>query len=29
MEYLILIAVVSIMAVYALIVVGCLKQSEW
>jgi hypothetical protein len=29
MEYLILVAVVSMMALYALIIVGCLKQSEW
>ena len=29
MEYLILVAVVSIMALYALIIVGCLKQREW
>jgi ABC-type transport system involved in cytochrome c biogenesis permease subunit len=29
MEYLILIAVVSVMALYALIIVGCLKQPEW
>jgi hypothetical protein len=29
MEYLILIAVVSMAAVYALIIVGCLKQPEW
>jgi len=29
MEYLILVAVVSIMALYALIIVGCLKQKEW
>jgi len=29
MEYLILVAVVLIMAVYALIIVGCLKQPEW
>jgi hypothetical protein len=29
MEYLILLAVVSMMALYALIVVGCLKQPEW
>jgi hypothetical protein len=29
MEYLILIAVVSMMALYALIIVGCLKQPEW
>jgi len=29
MEYLILVAVVSIMVLYALIIVGCLKQREW
>lgn len=29
MEYLILVAVVSMMALYALIMVGCLKQPEW
>jgi hypothetical protein len=29
MEYLILVAVVSIMALYALIIVGCLKHPEW
>jgi hypothetical protein len=29
MEYLILVAVVSIMALYAVIIVGCLKQPEW
>jgi hypothetical protein len=29
MEYLILVAVVSMMALYALIIVGCLKQPEW
>jgi len=29
MEYLILIAVVAMMALYALINVGCLKQPEW
>ncbi len=29
MEYLILVAVVSMMALYALIIVGCLKQREW
>ena len=29
MEYLILVAVVSTMALYALIIVGCLKQPEW
>ena len=29
MEYLILVAVVSMMALYALIIVGCLKQLEW
>ena len=29
MEYLILIAVVLVMALYALIIVGCLKQPEW
>ena len=28
MEYLILVAVVSMMALYALIIVGCLKQPE-
>jgi hypothetical protein len=29
MEYPILVAVVSMMALYALIIVGCLKQPEW
>lgn len=29
MEHLILIAVVSVVALYALIIVGCLKQPEW
>jgi hypothetical protein len=29
MEYLILVAVVSMTALYALIIVGCLKQPEW
>jgi F0F1-type ATP synthase membrane subunit c/vacuolar-type H+-ATPase subunit K len=29
MEYLILAAVVSVMALYALIIVVCLKQPEW
>jgi hypothetical protein len=29
MDYLILVAVVSMMALYALIIVGCLKQPEW
>ena len=29
MEYLILIAVVAAMALYALIIIGCLKQPEW
>ena len=29
MEYLILVAVVSMMALYALIIMGCLKQPEW
>jgi len=29
MEYLILAAVVSMMALYALIIIGCLKQPEW
>jgi hypothetical protein len=29
MEYLILVAVVAIMALYASIIVGCLKQPEW
>ena len=29
MEYLILVAVVGMMALYALIIVGCLKQPEW
>jgi len=29
MAYLILIAVVAMMALYALIIVGCLKQPEW
>ena len=29
MEYLILVAVVAVMVLYALIIVGCLKQPEW
>jgi hypothetical protein len=29
MEYLILVAVVSVMALYALIIVVCLKHPEW
>ena len=29
MEYLILVAVGSMMALYALIIVGCLRQPEW
>jgi hypothetical protein len=29
MEYLVLVAVVSTVALYALIIVGCLKQPEW
>jgi preprotein translocase subunit SecE len=29
MEYLILVAVVSVAAFYALIIIGCLKQPEW
>ena len=29
MEYLILVAVVSMMALYALIIIGCLRQPEW
>jgi hypothetical protein len=29
MEYLILAAVVSMMALYALIIIGCLNQPEW
>jgi hypothetical protein len=29
MEYLILVAVVSMMALYAVIIVGCLKHPEW
>jgi hypothetical protein len=29
MEYLILVAVASMMALYALIIVGCLRQTEW
>jgi hypothetical protein len=29
MEYVILVAVVAMMALYALIIVGCLKQPEW
>jgi hypothetical protein len=29
MEYLILVAVVSMMALYAVIIVGCFKQPEW
>ena len=29
MQYLILAAVLTMMALYALIVVGCLRQPEW
>jgi hypothetical protein len=29
MQYLILTAVLTVMALYALIVVGCLRQPEW
>jgi len=29
MEYPILVAVLTMMALYALIIVGCLKQPEW
>lgn len=29
MQYLILAAVLAMMALYALIIVGCLKQPEW
>jgi hypothetical protein len=29
MEYLISLAVISMMALYALIIIGCLKQPEW
>ena len=29
MEYLILVAVVAMAALYALIIVGCLKHPEW
>lgn len=29
MEYLILVGVVAIMALYALIIAGCLRQPEW
>jgi hypothetical protein len=29
MEYLILAAIAAMMALYALIIVGCLKQPEW
>ena len=29
MEYLILVAALSVMALYALIIVVCLKQPEW
>jgi len=29
MEYLILVAVVSMIALYALIIVGCMKEPEW
>ena len=29
MQYLILAAVLSMMALYTLIIVGCLKQPEW
>ena len=29
MQYLVLVGVVSMMALYALIIAGCLKQPEW
>lgn len=29
MEYLIPVGVVAMMALYALIIVGCMKQPEW
>ena len=29
MQYLILAAVLTVMALYAVIVVGCLRQPEW
>jgi hypothetical protein len=29
MQYLILAAVLSMMALYAVIIVGCLRQAEW
>jgi hypothetical protein len=29
MEYLIVVAVISVMALYALIIVGCTKHPEW
>jgi hypothetical protein len=29
MEYLILVGVVAMVALYALIIIGCLKQPEW
>jgi hypothetical protein len=29
MDYLILVAVILMMALYALIIVGCLKEPEW
>ena len=29
MEYLIVIGVVAMMALYAVIIAGCLKQAEW
>ena len=29
MEYMILVAVAAMMALYALIIIGCLKQPEW
>jgi hypothetical protein len=29
MEYLIVIGVVAMMALYAVIITGCLKQPEW
>ena len=29
MEYLIVIGVVGVMALYAVIIVGCFKQPEW
>jgi hypothetical protein len=29
MQYLVLVGVVAMIALYALIIVGCLKQPEW